>query len=226
MLTLKVETDLALSEPNLEFGLITRWAITVCESDATRSRSIGSAQFALIHCASALNLRVPICDVLDEDSADLSALYPVFFEKNSLKERYQGGAGMDIIYVEALELQPEARARNVEQAIVRRVFDTFGASCAIGVMDLLAPEDLTRWETLGFELVEEAETMSGDSQFLVMDLARVHPRVFEVEGQENAFVLVDGPDGEDDEDDDDNDDNDDDDDEDEDDDDGPAHGHA
>lgn len=64
-------------------------------------------------------------------------------------------------------------------------------------MVLCTPDDLTRWEALGFELVEEAEAMASGSQFLVMNLARVHPRVVELEGQANAFELVNGPGGED-----------------------------
>jgi GNAT superfamily N-acetyltransferase len=195
-LVLKVETEIPLAEPNEDFGFVTRLAVTVREFDSPSGAPIGTAEVALIHCAEALNKGVSISDVLDEDSEELTALYGVFFEDDSLKEEYSNGVGLDVLYVAALELHPDWRGRKIEEAVVRRVFDVWGTGCAIGVMALASPDESSRWESMGFELVEDAEDAESTTSaalFVFMKLSLRQPMVVEGDAPEHTFQLAEAP---------------------------------
>jgi hypothetical protein len=193
VLVLKVETEIPLAEPNEDFGFVTRLAITVREFDSPTGAPIGTAEVALIRCADALNKGVSISEVLDEDSEELATLYGVFFEHDSLNEEYCSGVGLDVLYVEKLELHPEWHGRKIEEAVVRRVFDVWGAGCAIGVMALASPDESSRWEAMGFVPVEDAEATTSAALFLFMDLSLRQPLVVEAIAPEHSFQLADAP---------------------------------
>lgn len=193
VLVLKVETEIPLADPNEDFGFVTRLAISVREFDSPTGTPIGTAEVALIHCAEALNKGVSISAVLDEDSEELAVLHGVFFEDDSLKEEYNNGVGLDVLYVETLELHPDWRGRKIEEAVVRRVFDVWGTGCAIGVMVLASPDESSRWEAMGFELVDDAEGTTSAALFVVMDLSLRQPMVVEADAPQHTFQLAEAP---------------------------------
>jgi hypothetical protein len=187
MLVLKFETEIPLAEPNEEFGFITRLTITIRQFDSARPGPVGTARVAMIHCGDALNKGVSIHDVLDGDDEGLGVLDGILFEDGSLKEDYENGVGSDVLYVESLELRPEWRGRNIEEALTRRVFDTWGQGCAIGVVPVATSGDAPRWELMGFALVGGPDE---NARYAVMDLSLKHPRVVESEEGRHIFRVV------------------------------------
>jgi hypothetical protein len=194
VLVLKVETEFPLAEPNEDFGFITRLAVTIREFDAPTSAPIGTAEATLIRCSEALNRGVPIFEVLDADSQDLADLYPVFFEDGSLKDAYANGVGMDVIYVAVPTIHPDWHGRKIEEAIVHRVLQVWGAGCAIGILDATSPDDVKRWETLGFQLVEDQGGAEGTTEpLLFIDLSLRQPTVVEADDEAHTFQVAEAP---------------------------------
>jgi hypothetical protein len=91
-----------LAEASAEFGFITRLDVQVREF---RASAIGSARIAIVHVADALDKEVSIGEVLALDEGGLAMLEPTFFTKDALRDEYQNGVGMDVLYVERLELE-------------------------------------------------------------------------------------------------------------------------
>lgn len=192
VLILKVETQIPLTAPNETFGFITRLMVSIREFDAATRDPVGSAEVAVVHCAEALDKGVSIRSVLAEDSQDLDAIGGIFFEDDALKDEYENGVGMDLLYFEKLELAPAWQGRRIEEAIVRRVFDTWGPAAAIGIMPVASPDEAARWRVMGFEDVHEPDHL--DSGFVFMDLSRRQPRVVETGTEGHAFdVDADNP---------------------------------
>lgn len=74
-----------------------------------------------------------MCKVLDADSEELFGLDDVFFDDDEyLKPDYVNRVGFNVMYFAEVELLPAWR-RKVEQALVRRIADTWGQGCAIAV---------------------------------------------------------------------------------------------
>ncbi len=192
MLVLKLGTEIPLAEPNAEFGFITWLDVTIREFDSQNLAPVGTARVAVIHCGEALNHGVSMHDVLDQDSEGLGVLDGIFFDDGSLKDDYGNGVGSDVLYFDSLELRLDWHGRNVEEAVVRRVLDTWGQGCAIGVMPVKNIAEISRWETIGFE-VAHAPT-SGEQGYLCMDLSLKHPRIAQTDDDGHRFGIdVDDP---------------------------------
>lgn len=181
MLFLTFEDHIPLVGASSTLDLVRRIPITVGHRTEGGSVTIGSGQFVLIHCVEAKRRGVSIHGVLKADSPELGALFPIFFNRGGLLTKYYGDLLNDAVYIESLELLPEWRGRQIEEAIAHRVFETwFGGAGRVGLMRMPAFPAPSRWVAAGFEIVEAAGT-----SFLVQDLRWHRPHAIEV--KENVF---------------------------------------
>jgi hypothetical protein len=121
-----VEAQIELAEPSAEHGLVTWYEVRVVEGfEGTDRAVIARARVARIHVGAALDAGELLRDVLDADSSELAALYPVFYDEQGLRQHFTQGAGGDLLYVAAI-VEPHWEERNIEHALVRRACDTLG----------------------------------------------------------------------------------------------------
>jgi hypothetical protein len=183
-----IETELPLHEPDVDWGLVTWLRIRLVHDRPDESQQpIGSAQAARIHIGAALNAGESLYEVLDADSADLEALYPVFFEDGELREAYCQGAGSDLLYIRHIELEPDWKERNVDLALVRRLCDTLGEGCELAVMEVDSDQEAARWQRMGFQ-----RAASERGRFLYLPLASHQARVVDA-ADGTSFKVVPNP---------------------------------
>ena len=161
-----------LRVPDVDDGLVTWYDITLVDDEPERIIEVTRA--ADIHAGQATcDVGEDMHDVLDADSGALEALYPVYFDADGLKDDVsEGGAGLDVLYIEPFELPSDLAGRCIEHAVVRRLCDVLGGGCAIAVIRCTDPGDVQRWAKLGFEITRPG--------LMHLDLGHEQPRVLEV----------------------------------------------
>jgi len=91
-----VEAELALEEPTVDHGLVTWFTARVLDEE---ERAVAHARVARVHVGMASDVGEPLADVLDADSAELEALYGVYFEEDWFRQQFTEGAGSDRFYI-------------------------------------------------------------------------------------------------------------------------------
>ncbi len=182
-----VEAELSLGEPSADQGLVTWFRVRVVEElDGEDGAVAARARVARVHVGMAADVGERLHDVLDADSAELEALYSVFFDEDWFRQQFTEGAGSDLLYVSEVEVEPRWEESNVELALVRRLCDTLGQGCDMAVLRAASGADVNRWQRLGF---------TGDADgngFLHLPLGYRQARV--VPGQdERSFRVVPNP---------------------------------
>lgn len=116
----------------------------------------------------------------------------IFFEEGSLKDEYGNGVGSDVLYVDSLELRLDWHGRNVEEAVVRRVLDSWGQGCAIGAMAVKNAAEVSRWKMISFEVAQASTSV--EQGYVYMDLSLKHPRIAQADDDGHTFAIdVDEP---------------------------------
>jgi hypothetical protein len=183
MLVLTLQTEMPLAEPNEEFGFVTWLDVSVRQFDAPTRESIGRARIALIQVADAMNRGAEIREVLAAAGDELFALHDVFFDDDEyLKPDYANGIGFNVMYFAEVELVSTWRGRRIEEALVRRVADTWGEGCAIAVVPV-NDEEIERWLDIGFKSPDSAST------FAYLDLSLAHPKMIALDDPGHAFAI-------------------------------------
>ncbi|MEO8178505.1 MAG: hypothetical protein ABI895_06705 [Deltaproteobacteria bacterium] len=146
-----IETQVVLDEPSADQGLVTWFDVRMVEGfDGADGAVAGRARVARVHVGAALDVGESLGDVLDADSGELAALYPVFFDEGGLRDEFVQGAGSDLLYVGEVRLEPGWDGRNIELALVRRLCDTLGQGCDVAVVSCASDADVARWQRMGF----------------------------------------------------------------------------
>lgn len=143
---LSITADVPLDEPSLKQGYVTWFKVLV--SDGVLQ--YGQAKVALIHVGEIADAQGDLLPALK--SMKLESLHDVYFERGWYKDDYADGAGMDLLYVESIELAPEQRDKNLELAVIRRLCDSIGSGCQIAVMTYGTARDAAHFGQLGFEI--------------------------------------------------------------------------
>ncbi|HVV81875.1 MAG TPA: hypothetical protein VHE35_02305 [Kofleriaceae bacterium] len=186
MLSIRVETDIEVGEPDEDAGLVTWWdvSITWAAPDGEGApTSIGKVRAATIHVGAALNAGVAMADVLDADSAELEALYDVFFDGNVLREEFESGVGDGLLYIADIEMPDVWRQRGADLAVVHQLGDAIGMGCGLIILPPDASAQEARWARLGFEATSEAG-------YLYREQSVVSPRV--VAAADDCFEVIPG----------------------------------
>lgn len=185
-----IKIEMALEEPSVDSGFVTWMDVKLmAEAPDEEIFPIGHARLARIHVGEAINAQQRLYDVLDADSAELEALYAVFFDDDAVHDRFAAGAGLDVLYIDAVTLEDGWRDRNIDLAVVRRVCDSVGAGCEIAVIEVASDAESAQWERMGFQ---RAPSEAG--RFLYLPLAMKQARVVETEDR-SAFKVVPNPAG-------------------------------
>jgi GNAT superfamily N-acetyltransferase len=169
---LVVRTEIGLSEPTVDSGFVTWLSFDVVDHslDGRGASTLGTGEAAIVHLGTGT---VHLHDVLDADSAELEALYDIYFDGQWFKPDHAQGAGCDLLYFAGLDVAPRHRGKNIEYAVVRRVADTLGTGCGLVVLAYSSPAEVAFWERMGFEV----STPGHASGFLHLQLAKAHPRI-------------------------------------------------
>jgi hypothetical protein len=188
MLAITVRTEIPLAAPDIGFGLVTWLDVIVRQFDAPGSDAVAQARVAMIHVADAKNQGVSLRAVLETASAELLALYDVFFATdNFLKEEFQNGFGWNLMYFQHLEVSEPWRGRTIEEAVVRRIVSACGDGSAIAVMPVPTDVEARRWHRVGFEAVRAPELQRVGYAYL--DLAREHPKISSADDDGHRFEI-------------------------------------
>jgi hypothetical protein len=151
MLRINVSASIPLHEPNAGGGLITWFNVNVHHSEDENAEAlIGEATVALVHVGEAANTGQDLRAVLDADSAELEALYHLYFRDGWLKDRYLDGSGSDLLYVADLKIAAAYDGRNIDLAVVRRLCDTIGHGCGLTVIPYDSKAEIAYWSRMGF----------------------------------------------------------------------------
>lgn len=193
MLVLKFSAEATLMDRSADGGFITWIDVTIQVNDPNvevgrTEIEIGSGRLAMVHVAEAFNQGESLEDILDADSQEIYDLYEVFFKGRTLREPYENGDGMDVLYVADLELAAEWHDRLIEEAVVRRTIETWGGGCAIAVLPVNDLAEAHRWEAAGFGLMALAPKAQS-SGYVAMDLSMKHPRIVEADAEGHRFRI-------------------------------------
>jgi len=183
MFRLKTSTITTLAQPTVDDGFVS-WLDIEAEwsRDGEVDAIVGNARIALIYVGEANNYGQSIYDVLDTDSAQLEALYEVFFEGPWLKEAFANGGGADVLYFDNVATAPAFRNRGIEEALAQRVIEVWGQGCGIAVMPVGDEGEVAQWGRVGFTVARAPE--AGSHGYCVADLSLSRPRVREVDGED------------------------------------------
>jgi hypothetical protein len=183
-----ISSQVGLEEPSAWGGLLTWLDIQIGDEDERERRSIcGHARVAIVHAGVD---GATMWEVLDEESAELEALYERYFDGGWVKEAF-GIGGVDLMYIEELTIDAAHRGRNIELAVVRRLCDTIGRGCAIAVVPYESNADVEFWQKMGFK-VTEPRAMPGTMH---MESAFVQPRVRGPNATGHFWAVVNGTGG-------------------------------
>jgi hypothetical protein len=193
MLRLSSSTCIAVEEPSADSGFIT-WHDILIERDARvdngddagggdleEVEQIGRAKLAIVHVGALLESDdTSLYDVLDAESGDLEALYPLYFDDDEdwFKDEFASAAGVDLGYIQELTIDAAWQGRNIELAVVQRLNETLAAGCKVLVMALSSPEEVEHWEQMGFEVPAGEDS---EPSLVHLNNEGTHPRVVPVE---------------------------------------------
>lgn len=197
MLRLAISTRISVDEPTADGGFVTWFDIRIhcvpgvddddggpggagiAEGDE-EGKQIGRAVLAIVHVGAVFDSDDSVYDVLDADSGDLEALYHLYFDDDQdwFKDEFARAPGVDLGYLRDLTIEPAWQGRNIEFAVVQRLCDTIVAGCKVLVMPVSSPEEVTRWEQLGFEVPASEDS---DPGHIHLNNELAHPRVVPVE---------------------------------------------
>ena len=147
------------------------------------SDTTGTARIALVHVGE-------ITDALGDGypalpGTVLESLASAYFAEGWYKEDFADGAGIDLLYIDRIEMTDGQRARNIDLALVRRLCDTLGSGCQLAVMAYADPMTAAHWGRLGFSLTTAGRTHG----LMHMKLGYRHARVVDATGSGDFEVL-------------------------------------
>jgi hypothetical protein len=186
-----VRTEIELDEPTVDSGFITWFTFQIYQDADPEHETlpepafVGQGQIAIVHLANIADAQDDVCAVLDADSAEMAALYSVYFKEGCIKEQFTGGFGHDLLYVRELVIEPAWKDRNIELAVVRRLCDALGQGCELAVIPYRSMQEARFWERMGFEV-----TPPGDrSGLMYMNLGFLYPRIVDPDGSGRFKVM-------------------------------------
>ena len=193
MLRLSISTRIAVEEPSTDGGFIT-WHDVLIQRDALvdsereaagdhleKVEQIGRAKLAIVHVGALLESDdTSLYDVLDAESGDLAALYPLYFDDDEdwFKDEFASAAGVDLGYIQELTIDAAWQGRNIDLAAIQRLNETLAAGCKVLVMALSSPEEVEHWEQMGFEVPAGEDS---EPSLVHLNNEGTHPRVVPVE---------------------------------------------
>jgi hypothetical protein len=146
-------------------------------------RTYGMARVAIVHVGEIADAHGDLYPALR--GTKLEALCDAYFSEGWYKDDFADGAGIDLIYVESIEIDASHQHKNLDLAMVRRLCDTLGSGCQLAVMPYRDALVAGRWGRLGFSLTTPGRT----SGLMHMKLGYRHAQVVDATGSGDFEVL-------------------------------------
>jgi hypothetical protein len=178
---LSISGDIDLGGPSKGSDYVT-WLDV--EAGATSMPALATARVALVHVGEIADAHGDIWQALRGTRVEL--VHDVYFSQGWYKDEYDG-AGIDLLFVDHVTVDPHYRARNLDLAIVRRLCDTLGSGCQLAVLPYRDPHEAAHWSRLGFAI----STPGRASGLLHMKLGYRHARVVDATGSGHYEVYSD-----------------------------------
>jgi len=146
-------------------------------------RTYGTARVALVHVGEIADAHGDMGTALH--GTPLEPLASTYFSQGWYKDEFADGAGIDLLYVESVEMDDSQRGKNLDLAMVRRLSDTLGSGCQLVVMPYRDPITAAHWGRLGFSLTKPGRP----SGLMHMKLGYRHAQVVDQTGSGDFEVL-------------------------------------
>lgn len=148
---LSIHADLHLDQArDAKASYVTWLDVSVNDRDERGTITFGTARIALVHVGEIADAHGDLLPALHGTS--LEPLADAYFTQGWYKDEFADGAGLDLLYVERVEMDEDLRARNVDLAMIRRLCDTLGSGCQLAVMPYTDALTAAHWSRLGFML--------------------------------------------------------------------------
>ncbi len=174
---LSISGDIALDQPSKSY--VTWLDVRIGEDLQT----FGMARVAIVHVGEIADALGDLYPALR--GTKLEALCDAYFAQGWYKDDFADGAGIDLIYVESIEIDAAHQHKNLDLALVRRLCDTLGSGCQLAVMPFADALTAGHWGRLGFSLTTPGRT----SGLMHMKLGYRHAQVVDATGSGHFEVL-------------------------------------
>ena len=176
---LSISADIELDHPGAG-GLVTWLDVRIGDSIA---QPCGVARVAIVHVGEIADAHGDLDPALRGTA--LEALSDAYFFQGWYKDDFADGAGIDLLYIQSIEMDAAHAHRNLDLAAVRRLCDTLGSGCQIAVMPYTHPLAAAHWGRLGFALT----TPGRRTGLMHMKLGYRHAQVVDATGAGDFEVL-------------------------------------
>jgi hypothetical protein len=176
---LSISADIELDQPGTA-SYVTWLDVRIGDSPAL---TYGIARVAIVHVGEIADAHGDLYPALR--GTPLEALCDAYFSQGWYKDDFADGAGIDLIYVESIEMDAAHQHRNLDLAMVRRLCDTLGSGCQLAVMPYREPLAAAHWGRLGFALTTPGRTAG----LMHMKLGYRHAQVVDATGSGDFEVL-------------------------------------
>jgi hypothetical protein len=176
---LSIAADIELGAPSLRGGYVTWFDVSLADGD----RVYGHARVALVHVGEIADAHGDLWPALR--GTRLEGVHDVYFTQGWYKDDFADGAGIDMLYVESVELDDSVRDKNLDLALVRRLAETIGSGCQLVVLPYRTALEATHWAQIGFAV----STGGRASGYLHMKLGYRHAEVVDATGAGEFHVL-------------------------------------
>ncbi len=143
----------------------------------------GHARIAVVHVGEIADDHGDVWRALH--AAGLGHIHDTYFEDGWYKDDFADGAGIDLLYLENVDVDDRVRGRNLDLAMVRRLSDSLGSGCQLVVKPYTSALEAAHWACLGFEI----STPGRSRGLLHLKLGLRHAPVIDTTGQGHFEVL-------------------------------------
>lgn len=176
---LSISSDIDLDGPER-----TRYVTWLDARVTEDGRLLGTARIALVHIGEIADATGEIWPALH--GTRLESIHDAYFAQGWYKDEFADGAGIDLLYVERVDIEPSYRGKNLDLAIVRRLCDTLGSGCQLAVLPYAEANVAAHWGRLGFTLSTPGRTTG----HMHMKLGYRHARVVDATGSGDYEVVT------------------------------------
>lgn len=177
---LTIRGSIELDQPAGDPSYVT-WLDVVIQDDA--HATCGVARVGIVHVGEIADALGDLYPALA--GTRLEALADTYFSEGWYRDEFAEGAGIDLLYVESIEIDAAHQHRNLDLAAIRRLCDTLGSGCQLAVMPYHDAIGAGHWGRLGFALTTPGRTTG----FMHMKLGYRHARVVDATGAGDFEVL-------------------------------------
>ena len=149
-------------------------------------QSFGTARIALVHVGEIADAAGEIWPALQ--GTKLEPLHDTYFSQGWWSDDYADGAGIDMLFIDHITIDPEHQGKNLDLALVRRLCDTLGSGCQLAVVGYSDPLKAARWGKLGFQVSTPGKSLGT----MHMKLGYRHASVVDATGSGHYEVVGNG----------------------------------